>query len=306
MYTFESIAHEIPELSQIIIKNKALRIRGVILPNLGATLQQYALKNVEILDGIFQDQNGLDTYNNKFNSAFLFPFFGRIPKGEYQYRNKKYQFPCNSADGSVALHGHLYNKKFEITQQKNSENQAEITLEHEHDGTIAAYPFPYKIQIRYIFINSSLSIEFLLNNTGSSSLPFGLGWHPYFKTGSLHQCELNFKSQKQVLFNKNLLPEGEMKLQHELPLIIGHQFLDDGFNLKEPYFKFKSPDYTFDLQFSSTQPNSYLQAYIPEHRKSIALEPLTCVPNCLNNGIGLQELEPGEHYLWKIQMQFHI
>ena len=306
MYTIETKSNNTPELNQYIIKNEGLGFKAIMLPNLGASLQHLSINNVEIIDGISLDSKGLDSYNNTFKSAIIFPFFGRIPKGHYRFKNKSYYFKCNSPDQSTAIHGHLYNKSFKQTHLELSADHAKIIFEYLHESRHLEYPFPYKMTIGYFFSNNTLNIDVEITNLGTTALPFGLGWHPYFKTESLEKSQLNFRADKQVLFNEKLLPEGNTALKYKLPFRVQDHFLDDGFVLEDPAFEFDVPEYKFNLQFSSPPPNSYLQAYIPENRKSIALEPLTCVPNCLNNGIGLQEIQSKNTFSWKVQMNFQF
>ena len=35
----------------------------------------------------------------------------------------------------------------------------------------------------------------------------------------------------------------------------------------------------------------------------MAIEPMTCVTDAFNNGIGLEVLDPGDRYLWNIEMK---
>ena len=55
-------------------------------------------------------------------------------------------------------------------------------------------------------------------------------------------------------------------------------------------------DAALKLQVEIMPDKSYpfLQVYIPDDRQSIALENLSAAPDCFNNGIGLQTLNPGE------------
>jgi len=49
---------------------------------------------------------------------------------------------------------------------------------------------------------------------------------------------------------------------------------------------------------------NFLQVYTPPHRKSIAIEPMTCAPNAFNNEQGLIILAPFESFSasWGISM----
>jgi aldose 1-epimerase len=49
----------------------------------------------------------------------------------------------------------------------------------------------------------------------------------------------------------------------------------------------------------------YLQIFIPNHRKSIAIENLSAAPDAFNNGIGLKVLAPGESASYTTKFVIH-
>jgi aldose 1-epimerase len=49
--------------------------------------------------------------------------------------------------------------------------------------------------------------------------------------------------------------------------------------------------------------SSYLQLYTPEDRKSIAIEPMSCIANAFNNGEGLKILEVAEEFKWEVKIE---
>ena len=56
------------------------------------------------------------------------------------------------------------------------------------------------------------------------------------------------------------------------------------------------------MNFNTTT-KGYLQIYTPLHRKNIAIEPITCVPNAFNSKEGFLELKPNEDYSLKIDLK---
>jgi len=86
---------------------------------------------------------------------------------------------------------------------------------------------------------------------------------------------------------------------------IGELSFDDGYTLHEPYCALETPDYNLTLDFD-TGSEPFLQIYTPEHRNSIALEPMTCVTDALNNGIGLEALDPRQTWEWSIIMRIQV
>ena len=306
MFYQEIIHHPNPKLQQLVIRNDQLKFHTVIFPNLGASIQAYETNGIAVLEGISFDSAGLDDYNVKFQSSLLFPFFGRIPEGKYSHDNKTYTLDCNGDQGTTAIHGHVYDQPFKLIDSQCSADRAQLDFSYKHYVDTNGFPFPYEIRLRYSFCKESLQIFVKIKNTGTDIFPFGLGWHPYFKTNNLKDCSLSFQADSQLKLNDRLVPEGITHVAFPIPLEIGNRNLDHGFLLGTSKFSFTTQSYRADLGFSSEPPYSYMQVYTPPNRKSVAIEPLTCAPNCFNNGLGLQLLEPGFTYGWEVHMKISI
>ena len=304
MYTIEEIKNENSCLNQVLIKNDKLKFQSSIYPNLGASIQQLMSNGIDIIDGISNNLEGLEVYKNKFNSSFLFPFPNRISNGEYSFKNKEYQLPCNEASLNNSLHGDVFNKSFSITNQVASENHAQITFSYSNNGTMVGFPFPYQLNITYTFTPNNLKLDFKVTNTGDNEFPFGLGWHPYFKTSNLKSSILNFKGEKQYYLDEKNIPQQEIPLKFETPLLMEDTFLDDCFIINKPETTFKTEAYEIGIDFSSETEKNFLQVYTPPTRNCIAIEPMTCAPNSFNNKHGLLTLIPNKEYHWKVNLSY--
>ncbi len=124
------------------------------------------------------------------------------------------------------------------------------------------------------------------------------------KTENLSESILAFDAEKQYLLNEKMIPEREIPLNHNNPLLIKDTFLDDCFIIKKSEASFKTTKYNINLNFSSKSPNSFLQVYTPPTRDSIAIEPMTCIGNSFNNKIGLLVLAPDDTYKWHINLAY--
>ena len=306
MYSIEEINHVNPALNQILIKNNELDFQGVIYPNLGASLQRLSSHGIEIIDGITSSEEGLNTYKSKYNSSFLFPFPSRIPNGKYSFNNVDYQLECNEKIMNNAIHGHIDNEAFSLKQKKVTKNNAVVILSYANNGTTKGFPFLYQLEVTYIFTKEKLTIDFTVCNNGKTMFPFGIGWHPYFKSENLSDSSLDFEAEKQYLLNERLVPKGEIPINYGLPLLVKETFLDDCFIIKKSAVSFKTNEYDITLDFSSKSPNSFLQVYTPPSRNSIAIEPMTCIGNCFNNNIGLLILHPDNSYNFQVNLAYQL
>ena len=306
MYNIEITKNDNPLLNEVIISNKKSNFKSIIYPNLGASLQKVLINGINLIDGISPDEIGLDTYKTRYNSAILFPFPNRIANGKYEFKDTTYQLDINETALNNRLHGHVYNKSFTIKEQICSENSAKITFNYSNNETEKGFPFPYNINITYTFTNNKISLDFDVQNIGTNTFPFGLGWHPYFKTKNINESILNFEAEKQYFVNKNMIPTEETSLKFKTPLQVKDTFLDDCFITNNSQSSFKTTDYKINIDFSSVSPNSFLQVYTPPTRDCIAIEPMTCAPNSFNNKNGLLTLKSGEKYNWKVDLKYSL
>lgn len=291
-------------LNEVIITNELLNLNCSIYPNLGASIQQLTSNGIEIIDGITNDEKGLELYKSKFNSSFLFPFPNRVKDGTYSFENTTYQLEVNETNLNNRLHGHIFNKSFAITYQNVSKDSASVTFSYSDKGTSKGYPFPYTIEITYVFSNNKMTIDFNVLNSGKTALPFGIGWHPYFNAKNLGTSVIDFDADEQYVVDDQMIPTSKTELKFKTPLVMGDTFLDDCFITNKSQVSFKTEAFNIDIDFSSETPNSFLQSYTPDTRDCIAIEPMTCAPNSVNNKDGLLSLAPNETYNWKINMKF--
>ena len=306
MYQITTTNHKNELLNQVCITNISEEFKCIIYPNLGASLQKFEIKNTNLIEGITQTEEGLKVYNSGFYSSFLFPFPNRISKGEYYFNKTKFQLKTNETVLQNAIHGHIYDKRFEVINKKTSETSAEVTLSYTNNETEIGFPFHYQIEITYVFLKNDFSILFKVYNIGNKAFPFGIGWHPYFKTPNLEKSILNFKAESQYHLNEFMIPTKEKPIEIKFPLLIEKTTLDDCFILDEPIATFENSSYKLNLTYSNSGSKNYLQVYTPTNRKSIAIEPMTCAPDSFNNQNGLLILEPNQQYEWQINLHFSM
>jgi len=300
MFTAKLISNKSSLLNHIHVFNGSMSCK--IFPNIGASIQQLSFNNINIIHGIDISENGLKSYKETYQSAILFPFTGRIPKGEYTYNNNSYKLKTNEDNRSNALHGLVYNKSFSIDICETSSLEAKIQLSYISDGALKGFPFKFKFQVTYLISNKGLKVNFDITNLDISSFPFGCGWHPYFKTDYLNKCSLSFSSKEKLVTNKDLVPIGFTQNKEPSTFTINNKSFDDTFILLKNEMTFKTNNYKAQMSFSQNH-NGFLQIYTPKHRKSIAIEPISGAPNAFNSQDGLMELKPNENYSWNIDLK---
>jgi aldose 1-epimerase len=278
----------------ISLQNSDTSTAAIISLEQGGRLQELTLLGENIIKEL-PDFN----YKDSYASAVLFPFASRIENGKYTFNNTKFQLDCNDK-GLNALHGLVYNKKFEIVHKIESINYASVTIVYQELEESLGFPFKYNIHLTYTLTNDELSLSVTIKNTDVNPFPFTLGWHPYFLSYDLQNSSLSFKSDKKIVFDENLITN---KIEAHDIFKVENKALDDFFILNSNTIAFKTPNY--QLEISTNQIENYVQLYTPENLPLIAIEPMTGVSNSFNNKIGLQVLQPNTSFSlkWNVKIK---
>lgn len=296
MYTINHIKNPNKDLNYIEISNANHGDFAKILLNHGASLQELTLKN----NILIEDLNPLK-YSNTYASSILFPFANRIENGVYNFEGQSHQFIINEEDKNNALHGLVYNKTFEVSEIIKNESFALVKLIYNEHNQSIGFPFTYSIQLEYMLSKNKLELKVSIVNSSDKTFPFTLGWHPYFISKNLSESHLKFNSSTKLVFDDRMITSKTETVETSFIKIENKQ-LDDCWFLDDTKVIFETPDY--DLKILSTEKNSFLQAYTPPRKNTIAIEPTTGVSDSFNNKIGLKTLKPKETYqiTWTLKL----
>jgi len=309
------------ELEEVIISNQTNGEYVSIIPGYGAVLNGLSLEkdgeNYDLISGAVNYSHFVNRSIPYYSGLKLFPFPNRVSKGQYSLEGITYQLPLNDPGLDNSLHGLVYNKNFEIVNQEVTKDHGSVTLSYERDvdDNDQSYPFSYKLHVIYKLGVNGLTVETVIHNLSDRPMPYGDGWHPYISTGNrVDQLELKIPSEEYICVNDKNIPNGKILPMQEYvsPQLIGEQELNHCFVITghEP----KSSTIIYDRvknlkievwQDTSTGKYNYVQLYIPPDRMSIAIEPMTCAPNAINNGIGLLHIDPGSvhHISYGIELK---
>jgi aldose 1-epimerase len=299
MFVIEKLTNNNVLLDHFHVFNENISFK--IFPNLGASLQEIVFKDVSIIDGIEISEAGILNYQNSFKSALLFPFPGRIENGKYIHNQQSYQLKSNETNRLNAIHGLVYDQHFSVDNYEANKNKAKLVLSYVSDGKLEGFPFKFKLFITYLMTEDCLQLSFDIENLGQISFPFGMGWHPYFKSDNLESSSLTFSSDKQLVCDKNQIPKSIQDHILKTTFDIEDQFFDDTFKLLSENVKFKTEKYDLEMKLSETT-DPFLQLFTPSSRNSIAIEPMSCSPDVFNTKNGLKVLQPGTTFHWQVAL----
>lgn len=272
-----------------------------IIPAFGAVLQELRLQKegqfYDLIDA-YEDVAQL-TDSQSFKSSHLIPFPNRVKEGLYSFNGQTYRLTPNFMGEDNAIHGLIYNQKFDIEVKQNDDGDY-LKLQCDFEGT-PGFPFPFLTTIEYGLHSGQFHCNVFVHNSGEQDMPAGIGWHPQFKLGDKKVNQLSLKlPEVRKIQTEKMIPTGKLTEYHQFRTAapIGQTPFDTSFyinnNGEEAITTLTDEAENVTLLISQKK-CPYLQVFIPPSRDCIAIEPMTCAADAFNNGMGLENLKSGEH-----------
>lgn len=272
-----------------------------VLVEVGGTLRSYSVDGVDIVDGF-----GTDEISPGSAGQILAPWPNRIRDGKYEFEGTAYQLALTEAARSNAIHGLVNWSRWRLASQAADA----VTLEFDLPALIG-YPWSLTLRTHWSVSAAGLKCVQEVVNTAETNAPWGYSVHPYLKVPGLTVDEtvLHVPAKSRILADSRLLPIGATKIagtefDFSAPRRIGALVLDTTFG-----------DIDFDADGITTLTLSggerditvwaddkfrYWQVFTADtlhgerHRRSIAIEPMTCPPDSFRTGRDLIVLTPGQ------------
>jgi len=219
------------------------------------------------------------------------------------FNNKNYQLDLNEPKLQNAIHGLIFDKQLKIVTKQVTSHEAKVLFSYVSDGSLTGYPIKFIFNIEYLInTKGEITTTMEIKNIDEKTFPFGIGWHPYFRSQNLANNSLSFKANEHFIFSERSIPEEVIKSEFPNSFVIQDKMLDDGFSLHKAYVKYVDSKYELNVEFEN-KITPYLQIYTPSHRKNMAIEPMTCATDAFNNKYGLLTLDANETFKWEIMLE---
>jgi aldose 1-epimerase len=292
------------------LKNASTGASARLLPEFGCCLHQLTLPlQNNLISLLHSETNYHDFLGNgiaAYQGALLFPFPDRVADSEYVFEGKTYRLAANDRSKKHALHGFLNQAPFVVHQQQADEQQATVVFRHEYHGQNKGYPFPCTIEVEYKLTADCLFTKTSITNSGTSVMPVGWGWHPYLLlTSDIEDYELLVPASAEYQIRNDFINFGkEIALPgnpHSVTLCkerLHCYRLQSSGNTITTVLKNRKKKFAAQLATPNNKNGySYLQIYLPKDAPALAIEPLTCIGNAFNNGVGLIQLQSKEQLI---------
>lgn len=273
-----------------------------ILPDLGFNCYSFqapvAGRTIDVLDAEPDFESG-KLRPTKSGIPLLFPFPNRIRGGRYCWKGRDFQFPVDVRGDTVqrnAIHGLVLDRPWRVVSTGPSFACGEFQLGVDARDRLHLWPADFKISVRYELQVSALHCTIRILNPGPEPLPWGFGTHPYFRlplsAGSASgDCLIQAQATHYWELEENLPTGNILPVAPTFDLSEGQPFsslqLDHvltRLDHKRGAVSALIMDPTAGLQVTQTAAPLFreLTVFTPPHRRSICLEPYTCVTDAIN------------------------
>jgi aldose 1-epimerase len=260
----------------------------------------------------------------------LFPFPNRIRDGRYTWDGKSYQLPLNDPTQLNAIHGFACRRPWRVAGQGADAGSAWVvgTFRGSDDAPDCKdlWPADYEIRVTYRLGGGSLRIEAVVHNPDNKPLPFGLGYHPYFRLPfnpavRPEDCLVTVPARSFWVLGASL-PSGirrpvdadrDLNQPRPFPTLNLDDILTDlpatppgADGLHERAVLRGAPG--ADLRLLCSDAFHELVVFTPPHRRAFCAEPYTCITDAINlqqRGVeaGLLVLPPGGRWTSVVELR---
>jgi galactose mutarotase-like enzyme len=272
----------------IALEDERAGSRVLIAPRRGALVSSFRIGERELL---YLDAESFrdPTKNVRGGIPVLFPAPGKLADDRWQWGGRS---------GSMKQHGFARTLPWQVSELASDAARLTLTLEAD-ETTRAQYPWEFRAELRFELQGTRLRLRFALHNLDRESLPFALGYHPYFLVHDKARARIDTQATR-VFDNvsKQIRPFAGFDLTaRELDL----HLLDHGSQQAALHWG----DATSVTIAASPEFRVWVVWTLTD-REFICVEPWSAGGNALNTGEGLTALAPGEvHEAW-IELEAHI
>lgn len=264
----------------------------------------------DVLDGGSPTRSGI---------PILFPWPNRIAGSRYWWDGVEYEVPVTQPATGASLHGFACRTPWRVISHTDDSITGEWILSRDAPQMSAMWPADAGIRVTYQVAQTSLTVSSEVFTADDRDLPFGLGFHPYFRVpGPFEQWLLQCDAD-QFWPLADMTPSGPAQpvpddLDFRRARRTGDQHLDDvltglpeaaGMTRRAALLSMAS-----SLTVSTDPGFREFVLFTPAGRAAVAIEPYTCTTNAVNlqaSGIdaGWRVLPAGQRatYTWRIDVE---
>ncbi|MFC4148800.1 aldose 1-epimerase family protein [Micromonospora mangrovi] len=273
-----------------------------VIVEVGGGLRSYRHDGVDYVDGY-----GADELSPGSAGHVLSPWPNRIRDGQYAFGGRSYQLDLTEPARGNAIHGLVNWVRWHLVEQTDDA----VTVGYELPPT-PGYPWPLRLRTRWSVGRDGLRVAHEVTNLGAEPCPYGYSVHPYLQLPGVPVDEVSLRvpGRSRVLLDGRLLPVGVTgvagtEYDYTEPRPIGDAVLDVAFGDVTPdadgtsTVTLAAPDDSAAVHVWADGGFGWWQVFTGDtlsgerHRRSVAVEPMTCPADAFRSGRDVITLEPG-------------
>lgn len=267
-----------------ICDNAGTQVR--ILPEKGATVVSFLRNGIEFL--YCNKENLASPERPRCGIPFLFPIFGRLQDGVYQWDGKQY---------AMEIHGFGHTSVWDVVEHTADTAVLRLTANAE---TMAVYPFRFQVTLTFRVCQGALEIIQCYENLDETAMPYNFGFHPYFRVDALEHARV--ETTAQVHFDYSVgkpQPFGHGEVTVSIPQ--GAPEAGAAFMGVTAPTVLHIPTEGRKITMEYTEDFPQLVLWTQAGKRFLCAEPINGTPNGLNTG-EYRTLLPSEQYITTLRI----
>ena len=226
----------------------------------------------------------------------LVPYANRIAHGRFFFAGEAHRLPLNFGDHPHSLHGIGWQSPWTMSMA----GEAEAVMELHHAGG-GGWPWAFRAEQRLTLDDDGLTICLLLTNKGDRTMPAGLGLHPYFPRDA--STRLMMATQRMWEGDETMIPTravapgrfGDWSAGAGLPECL----IDNSFDGWTGHAAIDGADGVTRIGAIGART---VHLYAPPGETFLCVEPVSHLPDALNQDFAIDTLDPGETLALKMRI----
>ncbi|MDN4175459.1 aldose 1-epimerase family protein [Nocardioides sp. SOB77] len=250
-----------------------------------------------------------DEVRPRFRGSVLLPWPNRVADGRYRFGGEDHQLALTEPERGNALHGLVCWVRFSVVERDRSS----VTLGHRLVPQ-QGYPFDLDVTVRHALDDDGLTTTVTTRNVGTDPAPYGVAPHPYLVAGPGPVDDWTLRlpvAEVLEVTPDRLLPLDRSPVagtdrDFRTARVVGTTELDHAFTGVVPDEDGRARVVLHDaagLGVTCTWDPAvlpWIQVHTGDlplepgnHRRGLAVEPMSCPPDAFNGGEDLVVLPPG-------------
>ncbi|HXO99516.1 MAG TPA: aldose epimerase [Luteibacter sp.] len=300
--------------------------RGATVLSIGSC---WGDKRRNIADGFRDEKELVGHKGSRF--AIMTPFANRVDDSRYTFEGKTYDLQPGAVGADRASrHGFLRGVLFDVQREHADDDKASITLVTQaiRPDVNPGYPFALDFSVTFTLDAEGLTVEAKTRNVGDHAAPTFFGWHPYFHLSDnpIEGWELHVPADKVIATDKDFIPlpgtsawQALERADHALDfrttrtigdVQLNHTYADLQLDA-DGRARTRLRDPKSGVAIAVWQEKGVMLVFTADTtdrdaRKSVALEPMECMPNAFNRDdcTPLITLGPGQERRFVCGVEF--